>query len=180
MNITFREGASADQLAALRQRQIDVAFLMAVDGAPELPSEHLWDERIYIAAPEHHPIAARDALTWTELREEVFVVRASGSCPLIHAWFAGKLDPSGLPPTIRQHDICRESLLGLVSTGYALTVVPESATAIAIPGVVYLPVVDDDATVSVRMVWLNGNENPALGPFLSHARRVTRGKTKQP
>ena len=179
LDFTFREGASADQLAALRQHQIDVAFLVAVDDASGLPSEHLWDERIYIAAPAVHAVASREVLTWAELCSEAFVVRAYGSGPFVYAWLAGKLHPGGYAPNIRQHDICRESLLGLVSTGYGLTVVAESATAIVIPGVVYRPLVDDDATVSVRMAWLNGNENPALGPFLSHARRVARGKTKQ-
>ena len=108
------------------------------------------------------------------------MVRAYGSGPVIYAWLAGRLHPGGYAPNIRQHNICREGLLGLVSTGYALTVVAESATGIAIPSVVYLPVVDDDATVSVRMAWLDGNENPALGPSLSHARRIARGKVKQP
>ena len=180
LDFSFREGASVDQVTALRQHQIDVAFLMAVDGASGLPNEHLWDERVYVAAPEHHSVAARETLTWAELREEAFVVRAYGSGPWIYAWLTGRLHPDGYAPNVRQHDICRESLLGLVSTGHALTVVAESATAVTIPGVVYRPVVDDDATVSVRMAWLNGNENPALGPFLSHARRVARGKTKQP
>lgn len=174
LDFTFREGASADQLAALRQHQVDVAFLTAVDDTPDAASEHLWDERVYVAASEQHAAAAKEALTWAELREEAFLVRAYGSGPVIYAWLAGKLNPGGLAPNIRQHDVTRESLLGLVSAGYGLTVVSESATALVVPGVVYRPVVDQNAAVSVRMAWLNGNENPALGRFLSHARRVAR------
>lgn len=101
-------------------------------------------------------------------------MRAYGSGPVIYAWLAGKLNPGGYAPKIRQHAICRENLLGLVSAGFALTVVAHSATALTIPGVVYRPVADDDASVSVRMTWLDDNANPALGPFLSHARRVVR------
>ncbi len=119
-------------------------------------------------------MAASATLTWAELRGEMFVVRAYGSGPVIYAWLAGKLDPGGFAPNIHQHDISRECLLGLVSAGYGLTVVAESATALVVPGVVYRPVTDADATMSVRMAWLNENENPALGRFLSHARRVAR------
>ena len=180
LEFTFREGASADQLAALRQHQIDVAFLVAVDDASGLPSEHLWDERMYVAVPSRHAAATREALTWAELRGEAFVVRTFGSGPFIYAWLAGKLHPGDYAPNISQYDMCRDSSLGLVSAGYGLTVVAESATAITIPGVVYLPIVDDDAIVSVRMAWLNGNENPALGPFLSHSRRVARAGSKRP
>lgn len=180
LEYTFREGSSADQLIAIHQHKADVAFLMAVADAPGAVSEHLWDERVYVAAPAAHPKAARDALTWADLRDEAFMVRAYDSGPIVYAWLAGKLDPGGYAPKIRQQDVCRDSMLGLVSAGHALTVVAESAIGIVIPGVVYRPIVDDDATVSVRMAWLDGNENPTLGPFLSHARRIARRTQRAP
>lgn len=174
IDFSFREAASADQLAALRRRQVDVAFLADIADIPWEASEHLWDERIYVAAPTYHSIAALTAPTWAALRHEAFVVREYGCGPVIYAFLAGKLDPGGYPPNIQQHDISRESLLGLVAAGYGLTVVAESATALVVPGVVYRPVADENATMAVRMAWLPGNENPALGRFLSHARRITR------
>lgn len=174
LRLSFQEAAPADQLVAVRQRRVDVAFLTAVTDAPGAESEQLWQERIYVALPEGHALAARGALTWMALRDEAFVVRAYGSGPVIYAWLAGKLHPDGYAPNIQQHDVCRESLLGLVSAGHGLTVVAKSASALSIPGVVYRPVADADATVSVRMAWLLDNENPALGSFLSHARRVAR------
>jgi len=177
---SFLEGSSADQLTAIYQRKSDVAFLMAVAEAPGAASEHLWDERVYVAAPAAHPKAARDALTWADLRDEAFMVRAYDSGPIVYAWLAGKLDPGGYAPKIRQEDVCRDSILGLVSAGHALTVVAESAIGIVIPGVVYRPIVDDDATVSVRMAWLDENENPTLGPFLNHARRIARRTRRAP
>lgn len=174
LDFKFREGASADQLTALRRQKVDVAFLADIAEVPEGCSEHLWDERIYVAAPAHHRMAAIEAVTWAALRHEAFVVRAYGCGPVIYAWLAGRLRPGGSPPNIQQHDLSRDCLLGLVSAGYGLTVVAESATALVIPGVVYRPVSDENATMSVRMAWLPGNENPALGRFLSHARRVVR------
>ncbi len=174
LDISFLEGASIDQLTALRQHRVDVAFLTGVEDAPGAESEQLWAEQIYIAIPEAHGLAEHDALTWAELRDQAFVVRAFGSGPVIYAWLAGKLHPGGYAPNIRQHAVGRETLLGLVSAGFALTVVTEAAIAVRHPGVVYRPVTDNDATVSVRMAWMENNENPALGRFLSHARRAAR------
>lgn len=174
VEFAFLEAAPVDQLVALRQRRADVAFLTAASEAPGADSEHLWDERVSVALPESHHLAARAALTWADLGGEAFVVRAYGSGPVVYAWLAGKLHADGYAPNIRQHDVCRESLLGLVSAGYGLTVVSGSATALAIPGVVFRPVSDEDAVVAVRMAWMNDNENPALGRFLSHARRAAR------
>lgn len=174
LELSFLEETSIDQLVALRHHRVDVAFLTEVDDAPGAESEHLWDERIFVAMPEKHSLATRDAVTWEELRDEAFVVRAYGSGPVVYAWLAGKLHPGGYAPRIRQHAVGRENLLGLVGAGFALTVVAQSAIALALPGVVYRPVADADASVSIRMAWLNDNSNPALGPFLSHARRTSR------
>jgi DNA-binding transcriptional LysR family regulator len=106
LEYTFREGSSADQLIAIHQHKADVAFLMAVADAPGAVSEHLWDERLYVAAPAAHPKAARDALTWADLRDEAFMVRAYDSGPIVYAWLAGKLDPGGYAPKIRQQRRC--------------------------------------------------------------------------
>lgn len=174
MGFAFSEAAPADQLIALRQHRIDVAFLSAASEATGAESEPLWEERISVALPEKHPLAARETLTWAQIRSEAFIVRAYESGPVIYAWLAGKLHPEGFAPNIRQHDVCRESLLGLVGAGYGLTVVSGSATAMMIPGVTFRPITDDDAVVTIRMAWMKDNENPALGRFLSHARRVSR------
>ena len=102
------------------------------------------------------------------------MVRAHASGPALYTWLAGKLQPEGYAPDIKQHDVCRESLLGLVKAGYGITVVSRSATDLAVPGVVFRPIVDSNANKSIRMAWLPTNDNPVLGPFLSHARRVAR------
>lgn len=174
LDLSFVEGPSADQLAALRRHCVDVAFLTAVENAPGAESEHLWDESVYVGLPEQHPLAACESLSWVDLREYAFVVRAYGSGPVMYTWLAARLSGGGYAPNISQHDVCRESLLGLVGAGYALTVVSQSATALHVPGVVFRPISDNNATMSVRMAWLRGNQNPALGRFLSHARRIAR------
>ncbi len=100
---SFFEGMSSDQLAALRRHRVDVAFLVASDGASGVESEILWHERMFVALPENHALAGRASLTWAELRAETFVVRAFGSGPVIYAWLAhetirmsGVFTPRGL------------------------------------------------------------------------------------
>ena len=170
----FIEAAPTDQLVSVRQHRADVAFLSAASDAHGAESEHLWDEPVSVALPEAHPLAGRQNLSWADLGSEAFVVRAYSSGPVIYAWLAARLHPGGYAPNITQHDVCRENLLGLVGAGYGLTIVSGSATGLIVPGVVFRPLTDEDATVAIRMAWMSDNENPALGRFLSHARRVSR------
>lgn len=153
---------------------MDVAFLSEVEEAPGAHSEHLWDESVYVAIPEKRDLAKDVGSSWAELCTEIFVVRAYASGSVMSAWIMHRLNPHDIPPNIHQHDVSRECLLGMVSAGYGITVVAESATALAVPGVIYRPILEENATMSVRMAWLDENENPALGRFLSHARRIAR------
>lgn len=174
VEITFLEAPPADQLAALRGHRADVAFLAGVEGAAGIEGEHLWDEHVSVALPKAHPLASVPAVGWADIRNESFIVRAYGSGPVIYTWLAGKLEAGGIAPAIRQLDVSRESLLGLVGAGYGLTVVSEAAATRGCPGVVFRSIRDASATMPIRMGWLATNENPALGPFLAHARRIAR------
>lgn len=57
VSLVFLEDAPAGQVAALRDRRIDIAFLMAVEDAQGAESEQLWTEPIYAAMAENHPRA---------------------------------------------------------------------------------------------------------------------------
>lgn len=174
LEFSFLEAPAADQLVALRQGRVDVAFLTSERAIPGIESEQLWSERVSVALPKEHPLAHHASFTWNDILEQPFLVCAYGGGPAIHAWLVGKHEAGGRAPDIRQHDMCRDSLLGLVGAGYGITAVAGNTTELAIPGVVFRPVADERAVVAVRMAWRGDTENPALARFLSHARRVAR------
>ena len=174
LEFAFLEAPPADQVVALRQNRVDVAFVSADRDVPGVASEHLWNERISVALPKEHPFADRVSLTWADIRAEPFLACSYGGGPVIHSWLAGKVQPNGHTPDVRQHDVCRDSLLGLVGAGFGITVVTGAAADLVVPGVVFRPMQDENATIAVRVAWRGDNENPALGRFLSHARRVAR------
>ena len=174
VDLSLLEAAPSDQLAALRHQRIDVAVLIDAETSEDVQSECLWTERVFAALPQRHRLAANRSATWLSLRNEDFVVRGFGREPVVYAWLAGKLDPDGISPRIRQHDIGRDNLLGLVRAGFGITIVAESTIGQSVPGLVFRLITNEDAVLPVRVAWLPENENPTLGPFLSCARRVSR------
>lgn len=169
VELVLVEADPVHQVSLLTEGRVDLAVLAATDADryPDLESARWWMEPIFVALPEDHPLAGRSSVSWIDLRQETFVVRAYETGPVIYNWLAQRLDPDDLLPKIEQQEVSREGLLGLVEAGFGVTVVSEPATRIGIPHVVYRPITDDNAAIGISAAWLRENVNPVLLRFLS-------------
>lgn len=171
VRLNFCEMQTTEQLAALRDRRVDVGFVFAKDDLLGVDSELLWHEAAYVAAPASHPLAGRDDLGWVDLRKAIMLMRAHRGGVAEFMCMAEHLKAAGFDPNIRLHRVSREGLLGLVAAGYGVTIVSKAACGVAYPGVVFLPIAEEDASIPVRMAWVASNDNPVLRRFLSHIRK---------
>jgi len=62
--------------------------------------------------------------------------------------------------------------VALVAAGFGVALVPESATAIAVPNVVYKPLVDlpESAKVDLSCIYMREDTSPILARFLTAIR----------
>jgi len=175
------EADPVQQLKLLAERRIDLAVVAA-----EQPAQHSdfetawwWKEPVFVALRGDHELADGASLTWAELREETFLVRAYETGPVIYNWLAPRLAPSELMPNIQQQDVSREGLLGMVRAGFGVTIVSEPATKLGVPDVVFRPVADDNAFIGITAAWMRENANPALRRFLSFVREQLRERSPE-
>src|SRR3546814_20136631 len=75
----------------------------------------LWGERILIALPEMHRLAAKDILNWADLKRERFVLSTRDPGPEIKDILTAKLVAPGESLDIYHHYVYPESLKSLVS-----------------------------------------------------------------
>jgi DNA-binding transcriptional LysR family regulator len=127
----------------------------------------LWSERAIIALPEQHALAAFPAVRWCDLANERLLLPKRDPGPEFERLLAIKLRSSG-PPRIVFQAAGSDLLLNLVSAGYGALLVFEGATGAHYEGVVYRELHDDDGPTRVNFTayWQEGNNNPALRPFL--------------
>jgi DNA-binding transcriptional LysR family regulator len=152
----------------LRSGTIDIAVVTGEPAAEGGNLMALWSERILIALPETHRFAAKDVLTWADLKRERFVVSTRDPGPEIEAILIGKLVTPGESLDIDRHDVNAESLKSLVSAGRGVTVVCESCMGSVPPGIVFRETRDGNGSTRVGFCacWMPGNENPALRNFI--------------
>ena len=152
----------------LRNGTIDMAIVTGEPAAEGGRSMALWSERILIALPEAHRLAAKDVLNWADLKRERFVLSTRDPGPEIEAILIAKLVTPGESLDIDYHDVNAESLKSLVSAGRGITVVCESCMGSVPPGIVFRETRDGNGSTRVGFCayWMPGNENPALRNFI--------------
>jgi DNA-binding transcriptional LysR family regulator len=129
----------------------------------------LWSERIMVALPKHHRLAAREFVYWTDLKNERFLMSRRDPGPEIQDVLINKLTSPGDRPHIKPINAHREDILSIVDGNRGITLTCESSTGNILPGVLFREVRDGNGPTRVGYVayWRRNNDNPALKEFLS-------------
>lgn len=162
----LHEGNPPELLSALRKHRIEVALTVLEVNAPEFATLPLWDEKLFAAIPESHPLAVSETVSWGELARTPLVVRTWETGTTLYTFLAGRIAPDTYLPA-EQHFVSREVLLGLVGLGFGMTVLGESAVGARHPGVVFRRIAEHDAFVPVTAAWLTDNDNPVRHRFIA-------------
>lgn len=170
-------GGSREHIRRIRERSMDIAFFTGVPELSDCDVELLWHERVYCALPEDHRLSPLEAVHWSDLQEESFIVGREEPGPEIHEYLIRRLATLGFHPQVRRLSVCRESLFHLVAMGFGATLTSESAITTPFRGVQFKSIAGDEDILPTVGVWLPGNDNPALRRFVSLARVMKDAQT---
>jgi DNA-binding transcriptional LysR family regulator len=173
VGIQILESASADNIAAVRKRQLDVAFIIDTSDANGCETLPLWTERIFVVLPEHHALCQAKEIEWADLRNERLIVRQSECDRALCNRLTRRL-PGPNRGAMQKLNVGRDTLMHLVAMGLGVTLTTEATIATPFPKVAFRPVAGDDELLGFNAAWLPHNDNPALRRFLSLARTLTK------
>ncbi|MER9291546.1 LysR family transcriptional regulator [Mesorhizobium sp. M0510] len=162
------EGARATLFVGLEHGTLDVAIVTGEPALREGGGMALWGERILVALPECHPLAANETVYWTDLRGETFLLSQRDPGPELRDILLAKLASPDAQPKIVNQDVTRESIMSLVGAGFGVSLICEADIGTSYAGVVYRDVQDGNgpSRISHAAYWQSDNDNPALGHFL--------------
>ena len=142
VDFAFRgEMLVADQVDALRAGDIDIALLRPPIDDAGLTVTALREERLVVAVPAAHPLAARRQVRLADLADTDLIVHSAGRRSAMYDVVRGLFADAGVAPRIR-HEVGETStLVTLVAGGLGAAVVPEPVGALALAGVAYRPLV---------------------------------------
>lgn len=167
--IDVRDGGREEHIAAIRMRELDIAFLTGVGAVRNCETAELWRERVHVALPKGHGLAKRRRLDWVDFRGERFIVSRMAPGPEVHDYIIRRAADYSTYPDVQYRKVRLGTLLNLVGLGQGITLVSAALVAVQLPDIVLLPLTDPADIVPFSAVWSPHNDNPALRRFISVA-----------
>ena len=140
-------------IEGLRNLSIDFALLALPIRQKDLELTRIRTERLFVAVPEAHRFADREALALADLRGESLVMLRDGHC--FRDLSLNLCGSARISPTISFESSQFSSVLGMVAAGVGLSLVPEMALDRG-ASCRFLPLLDSTAVRTIVLASLRG------------------------
>ena len=175
VHIDLREATSDVQLDDLVQGRIDAGLLISPlsdKAKAELDYADVLSEPLIVAAPQGLPaLRGRRTVTLSRLGDLPLIIFPRRIAPALHDTILACFHEAGLTPRIAQEAIQMQTIVGLVSAGMGIALVPQSVSNLKRPGVEYKALADQAPVVETGLAWRRDNRSPVLRAFLELLRK---------
>lgn len=157
------------QIDALLRGRTMVAFDRYLPAVPQLATELVCEEAIYVALNIRHPLAGEASIRIEQLRHEPLIGEQDSSM-----FFATRdlFAHHGFEPSTFQKANDMIAAAVMVAGGFGTALVPESVCSLQLPNLVYRPLIDDiDAKVQLHCAYRRDETSPLLHALLDTVRQ---------
>ncbi|MBD8680124.1 LysR family transcriptional regulator [Sphingomonas sp. CFBP 13720] len=168
LELDDRDGT--DVAAAIRTRALDVAVVRAPFEADQIMVELLHSEAFVAVLPAAHRLATRASVTPADLAGIPLILFPRPASPGLHDTIIGMCIGAGFSPVIVQEANAWLSIMGLVDSGFGVTIAPKSAASICPSTIACVPVVGTSDRAQLAMAYLRDLPVPLVIRFREIAR----------
>ncbi|HEY8101751.1 MAG TPA: LysR substrate-binding domain-containing protein [Burkholderiaceae bacterium] len=175
VQIDLREATSDVQLEELLQGRIDVGLLIPPlpdKAKTELEYASVLSESLILAAPKGlKTLRGKSSVSLKTLTDMPLIIFPRRIAPAFHDAILACFHDAGLTPRIGQEAIQMQTIVGLVSAGMGIALVPQSVSNLNRTGVEYKPLTGKTPLVETGLAWRRDNTSPVLRAFLDLLRK---------
>ena len=162
VEVQLHELTTDAQIRELRAGRLDLGFGLAPVEEPDLTFDSILREELVLAAPADHPQLAGTIIDLKHLARESFIVPPRDIAPGLYDLTISRCRSAGFAPRIVQNARQMQTVIGLVSCGMGLALVPSSVRNLKRTGVRYLRLKGRPARIELGILRQRGSVN-ALG-----------------
>lgn len=168
IELVIAERSHIRLMNALQNGTVDIVISPGRQKLTDTKTSLLWSERILLSVPEDHALAHREAINWTDLRNEIVLFSHHDPGRELEDILVSKLLVPEDRPKIQRHHVSRGIIKSLVSMGLGVSLVMESDSGASFAGLVYRELRDGagSSRITFSAHWRVDNENPALSGLL--------------
>ena len=175
VEIDLREATTDVQLDDLMQGRIDVGLLITpLPDKAKLQLDYLpvLSEPLILAVPKGlKALRGKQSVSLQALADLPLIIFPRRIAPAFHDAILACYRDAGLTPHIGQEAIQMQTIIGLVSAGMGIALVPQSVSNLKRPGVDYKPLANKTPLVETGVAWRRDNASPVLNAFLELLRK---------
>lgn len=165
VQLELRELPMPEQLLQLRRGELDLGVVRPPVEDAELEAETVFEEPLVVALPRGHRLARLSRIAVQRLAGEPFVMFQRRPGLVMHHLVLRFCLQHGFAPRVVQEVAQSHAVVGLVSAGIGVALVPESIQGTRLRGVVYRPLAEPSPPVLTALVWRRGDGSPVLAAF---------------
>lgn len=157
-----------EQIEALRQRRIDLGFNRFMRDTPDIVSEVVLHEPLYVATNHHSPFSRMRTVPLKALKDEPLVLFPNQPRPSFIDVLIELCRREGFTANVAQEVGDPANAVALVASGFGTSLVPKSAINLRVPGVIYRPLecTPPQPLVDLSVLYRSGDDAPILKRFL--------------
>jgi DNA-binding transcriptional LysR family regulator len=169
----YFHGLPHQQLKALRETRLDAAFITLPAPLEGLAHQVVWRVFFQVALPRKHRLAKQRSFVLADLRGEDFVFCTRESRPEFYDEFFRHCANAGFRPrVVKEVGGYPTNMLGLISVGLGLSVLPYFEKVERIGGLVWRPLTQPKLWVDFGLVWRQQSTSPVVEQFIALCRKM--------
>ena len=178
LTIAVREIDSVEAIPALEAGDVDLAFARLGEGSlgSAIQSMPLARDRLAVALPAQHRLAAARRVKLAALQDEAFVMFSRRVSPVYFDAVVGACRERGFAPRVLHEVRTVASQVAFVGCGQGVALVPSALKKLAPVSVVVRPLAEAIDVVTTAVAWNAQRENPLVGAALKLLAPADKGR----
>jgi DNA-binding transcriptional LysR family regulator len=173
VSMDYAHGLQPQQLRALRDGRLDIAFLTLPTGSEGLEHQVVWRVPFKVVLPSGHRLARQRSFELADLRAEDFVFCTRESRPEFYDEFFRQCANAGFRPrVVKEIGGYPTNMLGLVSVGVGASVLPFFDGVERLRGLVWRPLIKPRLWTDSALVWRRAAVAPVVEEFVALAHKL--------
>jgi DNA-binding transcriptional LysR family regulator len=169
------EMLTPDQVTALAEGTLDLGLLRPPVRSTAIEVQALRREPLIAVLPEHHPLADRQRVQLSDLRDDPFITYPSHNRSVVYEAVIDACQRAGFIPG-NVHEVAETStLVSFVAAGLGVALVPASVQHLRITGATYLPLAGTTREVELALATRAGETSPHVAQVRARAEALFGG-----
>jgi len=169
VTLALRERAPSEQIEALLNGHIDIAFTRGIPAEfkPLLCHELLVREPLVIALPKGHPLASEQTVALKRLSNERLILFCREGAPEVFDGIVAMCKKAKFSPRIGDTPRSWQSILTMVEAGEGIAVVPSCVQHLRANDIVFRSLADKRCKVDAIFAWRRNESSTVKDSFLA-------------